>query len=247
MTTPRYQELTDDLSHESAAGVLKVYAAMQAGALGPTAATAAMAAVINTANAAAVSLAAVFVAATIEGDLRKPTPPSTVAVAPVDDTERLTAAVATILDPAEPAPVVRRVRPDPELVEATEADVEAIRAEIAAEGVDDVAAIRAEIAADGDAAMQAAIEEELNRLERLARSEPLRTGQETIIRIVNRLPVVTGWVRKLDANPCSRCRRWAEDGRVFSSGTPFKRHFGCNCQPEIVVRTPSETEGLEEL
>lgn len=73
------------------------------------------------------------------------------------------------------------------------------------------------------------------RLERLARSEPLETGQAVTVEIVNRLPLVKGWTRKLDADPCERCQRWAEDGRVFPPDHRFKRHYGCNCQQQIVT------------
>lgn len=74
------------------------------------------------------------------------------------------------------------------------------------------------------------------RLERLARSEPLETGQAVTVEIVNRLPQVEGWTRVLDADPCARCVRWAEDGRVFPTGHHFKRHYGCSCQMQIVTK-----------
>lgn len=81
-----------------------------------------------------------------------------------------------------------------------------------------------------------------HRLERLARSEPLDTAQAITIEIVDRLPVVTGWRRKLDADPCTRCQRWAEDGRVFPTGHHFKRHYGCNCAAEIVTLATEREE-----
>ncbi|WP_422747915.1 hypothetical protein ACN27E_07565 [Mycobacterium sp. WMMD1722] len=73
------------------------------------------------------------------------------------------------------------------------------------------------------------------RLERLARSEPLEKGHAVTAEIVNRSAAVEGWTRRLDADPCERCVRWAEDGRVFPKGHHFKRHYGCNCQAEIVT------------
>ncbi|WBP93863.1 hypothetical protein O6072_22970 [Mycolicibacterium neoaurum] len=209
-----YQELTDDLATETAAAVLTVYAAMQAGTFGPNATAAAIATVIATANAAATTLADLFVATQIEAQTRVPQLPT--GIAPRDDTTRLVKAVETIIDDLpEPKPAAAEPRPAAPKI---------------AVGLPDVAPEIVEHDDEPDPVDTAA-----KRLERLARSEPLETGVEIVVEVMNRLPVVEGWRRVLDADPCERCVRWAEDGRVFPKGHHFKRHLQCNCQPEVVV------------
>ncbi len=195
-----YQQRTEALAASTAASVLALYAALQAGGLPPAQAVEVIAAVVNTANAAATTLADVFTSAQVEAVTSLPQPPT--GIAPTDDGVRLIKAVETILaDLPEPGPTQERAEePDP-----------------------------AETAA--------------NRLERLARAEPLDTGQAVTVEIVNRLPVVEGWTRKLDADPCERCVRWAEDGRVFPKDHHFKRHLNCNCQQEIVIKNQGR-EGI---
>lgn len=209
-----YQELTDDLATETAAAVLTVYAAWQTAEVGPNVAAAAIATVIATANAAATTLADLFVSAQIEAQTRVPQPPT--GIAPRDDTARLVKAVETIIDDV-PEPKADAAEPRPSVPEIV---VE----------IPDAASEIVEHDDEPDPADTAA-----TRLERLARSEPLNTGQEIVVEIVNRLPVVKGWRRALDADPCERCVRWAEDGKVFPPNYRLKRHFGCNCQQEIVV------------
>ncbi|MGP4054410.1 hypothetical protein ACTWP6_06230 [Mycobacterium sp. 4D054] len=206
-----YQELTDDLATETAKGVLTVYAAYRVSSAGSNAVAEAIATVIATANAAATTLADLFVAAQIEAATGVPQPPT--GIAPTDDTERLIKAVETILDDLDDA----ADEPDDEPAEEPDTD----------EDRDDT---------DEDPADEPdPIEKAAMRLERLARSEPLETGAEIVVEIVNKLPQVTGWRRVLDADPCERCTRWAEDGRVFPKGHHFKRHFNCNCQMEVVT------------
>lgn len=173
------QERSDALAASTAAQMSVLYAALLAGGLTPAEATAAMAAAVNAANAAATTLADVFVSAQVEMAAGVPSPPT--GVAPRDEFARLSQAVSTVLDDQ-----------------------------------------------DADTAGM--------RLERLARSEPLDTGQAAAEEIVTRLPAVTGWTRVLDADPCERCRRWAEGGRVFPKDHHFKRHHGCKCQMQIVTR-----------
>lgn len=193
-----YQEQAEALAASTAAQMLGLYAALQAGGLAPSTAVETMAAVVNAANAAATTLADVFASAQIEAAAGVPSPPT--GIAPRDDSERLVKAVSTILD---------------DLPEAAPAEA---------------------AGPDGDADEPDPAEKAANRLERLARSEPLDTGQAVTVEIVNRLPLVRGWTRKLDADPCERCVRWAEDGRVFPTDHHFKRHYGCNCQMQIVTR-----------
>ncbi|KAA1248796.1 hypothetical protein F0Q45_18615 [Mycobacterium simiae] len=73
------------------------------------------------------------------------------------------------------------------------------------------------------------------RLERLARSEPLETGQKASVAAMTAQPMVEGWTRQLDADPCQLCRWWWRDGRIWPKDHPFPSHKGCNCQPKIVL------------
>lgn len=215
-----YQANTEALAASTVASVLAVYAAMQSDGVAPAVAVPAMAAVIATANAAATTLADVFASAQIEAATGRPQPPT--GIAPRDDTERLTKAVETILEdvPEAPAP-------------AAEPDVSPVPNPVAVPEEPDVV----ELVAAPEEPDAVEPDEAAHRLERLARSEPLDTGLAITVEIFNRVPVVEGWTRKLDADPCERCIRWAEDGRVFPKGHHFKRHLQCNCQPEIVTST----------
>jgi hypothetical protein len=239
----RYQEITDGLAAETAAAVLMVYGSWRTAQVGPNALVAAIASVIATANAAATTLADLFVTAQIERRTGRPQPPT--GIAPRDDTPRLRKAVQSILDDdpdIRPEPVaapepVAQVQPDPapEPVAQVQPDpapepVAQVQPDPAPEPV---AAVHPEPAPEP--VVEAAPDETANRLERLARSEPLDTGQAITVEIINRIPHAEGYIRKLDADPCERCIRWAEDGRVFPKGHHFKRHLQCNCQPEVVV------------
>ncbi|MFS0898930.1 hypothetical protein [Mycolicibacterium litorale] len=221
-----YQAQTEALAAATAAQMLALYAALQAGGLSPPAATEAMAAVVNVANAAATTLADLFVSAQIEVASGAPAPPT--GIAPTDDGPRLTKAVATILDDLDD----EDEEPDDEEPDDEEPDDEE-----PADGDDDE-----EPAADEEPAEKTddPVDTAATRLERLARAEPLDTGQDIVVEIINRLPQVEGWTRVLDADPCERCQRWAEDGRVFPKDAHFKRHLNCNCQQQIVMTTPGE-------
>lgn len=132
-------------------------------------------------------------------------------IAPRDDTERLAKAVETILDDPGDEPKV-------EPVSSVDTDSEPV----------------------SDPGVEPEPDPAAKRLERLARAEPLETGQAVTVEIINRIPRVAGWTRVLDADPCERCQRWAEDGRVFPKDAHFKRHLNCNCQQQVVV-TGGET------
>lgn len=239
----RYQEITDGLAAETAAAVLMVYGSWRTAQVGPNALVAAIASVIATANAAATTLADLFVTAQIERRTGRPQPPT--GIAPRDDTPRLRKAVQSILDDdpdIRPEPVaevqpepVAEVRPEPEPVPVV--NPEPVPAPEAAPEPEPVAVVEKEPepASEPENPPEPEPDETANRLERLARSEPLDTGQAITVEVINRIPVVKGWTRKLDADPCQRCVRWAEDGRVFHPKAHFKRHFGCNCQQEVVV------------
>jgi hypothetical protein len=73
------------------------------------------------------------------------------------------------------------------------------------------------------------------RIERLARSEPLEASQNATIHAMHHQPLVEGWTRQMDADPCQLCRWWWREGRIWPKEHPFQSHKGCNCQPKIVL------------
>jgi hypothetical protein len=75
-----------------------------------------------------------------------------------------------------------------------------------------------------------------DRLTRLARSEPLETAQQATHEAMQRQPLVEGWVRHFDADPCELCVWWWRDGKVWPKVHPFQTYKGCNCQPKVVLR-----------
>ncbi|OMC09230.1 hypothetical protein [Mycolicibacterium fortuitum] len=185
MTAPvaAYQAATEELAAGTVRRVLAIYAAHRAGQVVVDAAAELIAEVINRANAAATSLADVFLSRQIEEAAGVPTP--TVGIVPTDEVERLTGAVSTILDVPEPA-----------------------------EGEPDQREMR---------------------LERMARSEPLETAQAAAVNAMEHQPLVAGWVRQMDAEPCELCRWWWRDGYVWPKTKKFQSHPGCNCQPRVVL------------
>ena len=74
------------------------------------------------------------------------------------------------------------------------------------------------------------------RLARLARSEPMETAQRTVTEAMIGQPLVEGWVRQFDSDPCELCVWWWRNGRVWPKDHPMPTHKGCNCQPRIVLR-----------
>jgi hypothetical protein len=87
------------------------------------------------------------------------------------------------------------------------------------------------------------------RLERLARSEVFETAQQATHDAMQKQPLVEGWVRHMDADPCQLCRWWWREGRIWPKAHPMPRHKGCNCQPHVVlaesVRSTGFTRQLE--
>lgn len=73
------------------------------------------------------------------------------------------------------------------------------------------------------------------RFERLAHSEPLETTQRFSVEVMAGQPIVQGWTRQMDADPCQLCRWWWREGRTWPKDHPFPSHKGCNCQPKIVL------------
>ncbi|POX82191.1 hypothetical protein C3477_23855 [Mycobacterium kansasii] len=87
------------------------------------------------------------------------------------------------------------------------------------------------------------------RLQRLARSEPLEAGQNAAVAAMTEQPLVEGWTRQMDADPCQLCQWWDRDGRIWPKDHPFQSHKGCNCQPKVVlaqsIRSTEYTRRLE--
>lgn len=179
----QYQQQIEALAVSSAAQVAAIYVALQAGQVTEVEAGQLITSVVAMANAGAATLADAYVSVQIETGGGIPTPST--GLIPADDTERLTQAVATILD---------------ERVDTPEPAVKA--------GM---------------------------RFDRLARAEPLETAQRASIAVMDAQPMVEGWTRQLDGDPCQLCRWWWREGRIWPKNHPFQSHKGCNCQPKVVL------------
>lgn len=92
----QFQVQTEALAADTERAVLAIYAAFVSGQLIREAAVQLIVVAVNRANAAAVSLADVFLALQIEGLTGQPVP--TIGIPPTDHSERLGKAVETILD-----------------------------------------------------------------------------------------------------------------------------------------------------
>lgn len=79
----------------------------------------------------------------------------------------------------------------------------------------------------------------LERVERLARSEPLQTAQASATEALSGHKIgrggYLGWVRQLNANACELCTHWERGGRVWPPDHWMPRHPNCACVPRIVV------------
>ena len=88
------------------------------------------------------------------------------------------------------------------------------------------------------------------RFERLARAEPLETAQKATVEVMDAQPLVEGWTRQMDADPCQLCTWWWRTGRIWPKNHPFQSHKGCNCQPKVVlakeIQSTEYTRKLEE-
>lgn len=204
-TVENYQASTEALAAAAQAQALSVYTAYQAGRIAREQAISLIAAVVNTANAAAVSLADIGLSLQIEQATGIPTPPT--GIAPADATERLGKAVDTVLDEEPPA---------------------------TAEQPAEIAELE-EVSTEPDSPEPPKPDTQKMRIERLARSEPLETAQNATIDAIQQQPLVEGWTRQMDADPCQLCRWWWREGRIWPKEHPFQSHPGCNCSPKVVL------------
>jgi hypothetical protein len=79
----------------------------------------------------------------------------------------------------------------------------------------------------------------LERVERLARSEPLASAQSAVTEAVTGQKVrggYLGWTRQLDADACERCRWWARNGRVWPQDHRMPKHPNCACIQQFVMQ-----------
>lgn len=201
-----YQTATENLAASAEREVLAVYADMLSGRIPPNTGTVLIAAAVNRANATAVSLADVWLAVQIEELAGQPVP--TVGVLPVDSSERLLKAATTVLQTSQSA-----MFSDP----SSNSRQESVTAD------------------QGTETENLANTPDMRRLERLARSEVFETAQQATHDAMQKQPLVEGWVRHMDADPCQLCRWWWRDGRIWPKAHPMPRHKGCNCQPKVVL------------
>jgi hypothetical protein len=79
---------------------------------------------------------------------------------------------------------------------------------------------------------------------RLARSEPLESATKAFGEAMPQQPLVKGWVRQLDADPCQLCQWWSRDGRVWPANHPMPRHRGCECVQKPVLDRNIQSTGF---
>lgn len=83
---------------------------------------------------------------------------------------------------------------------------------------------------------------------RIGHSEPLEAGQQATTEAMTKHPLVQGWVREFDDDPCQLCQWWAREGRIWPADHPMPTHKGCNCSQRIVLAEHiKETKFTERL
>ena len=95
-------------------------------------------------------------------------------------------------------------------------------------------------AVEDEAQREAALQESQRaRLTRISRDEPLEASVSAMdegVTHYGKAGAVRGWFRRLDADPCPTCRKWAAEGRVYRASDKIFRHAQCGCVPEPVFR-----------
>lgn len=228
----QYQAATEQLASQTEQAALALYAQYRAGQLDQTDAALLLAALINRANATATSLADVWLAIQIEQLTGKPVP--TVGVLPVDGSERLVKAANTILSGQIAGQTAAGDKPT-----ATQHDSDT--SQKFSEASPDVKPV--EVALDTTETEPASIDPQETQVARLARCEPLEAAQKASHDAMQQQPLVEGWIRHMDANPCQLCVWWWREGRVWPKAHPMPTHKGCNCQPKVVLREHIQSTG----
>lgn len=163
---------------------------------------------------------------------------------------------------ADAAAAAEEARRDAEvLAEAERADREAEAAERARQRAAEEEFYRArreareQRRAEADAARREARRErraaQRRRAERVARGEVAEGAAETLREALAPAPEAVGWVRKLDPDPCERCRAWFNSGGTARGPTPvrpysirMKRHSGCQCVQRPVTQEEADARGI---
>lgn len=211
-----YQAATEQLATQTARDALAVYADLTTGRIPPDDAALLIAALINRANASATALADVWLSVQIEQLAGEPVP--TVGVLPADSSERLAKAANTVLSDR---PDAGKVAGQDQLTDSSKKI-----------GADERTTINSND--DGHDQPEGGPSAAM-RLERLARSEVFEAAQQATHDAMQQQPLVEGWIRQMDADPCQLCVWWWRDGRVWPKAHPMPRHKGCNCQPKVVL------------
>lgn len=81
----------------------------------------------------------------------------------------------------------------------------------------------------------------LMRIQRFAHSEPLGAGARAYSKAIKTQPMVDGWVRGLDPDPCQLCQWWWRDGMIWPDSHPMPHHKGCMCFPIPTLREPRKS------
>jgi hypothetical protein len=83
---------------------------------------------------------------------------------------------------------------------------------------------------------------------RLARAEPLESAATAYSQAMQQQPLVEGWTRNMDADPCQLCRWWWREVRIWPKNHPFQTHKGCACTPRpVLARNIQSTEFTRRL
>lgn len=69
----------------------------------------------------------------------------------------------------------------------------------------------------------------LERVQRLARAEPIDAASKAFSEGIKKSPHVTGWVRSVSGSGCELCTWWRRDGQVWPADHPMPTHKGCTC------------------
>ena len=242
----QYQAATEQLASQTEQAALALFAQYRAGQYNQADAALLLAALINRANATATSLADVWLAIQIEQLTGAPVP--TVGVLPVDGSDRLVKAANTIL--SDPASNSRQndIAKAQGIENGNPANADhssgADNATVS-DGKPDETAPDSRPAETAEAAdtNKAQVDPQETQVARLARCEPLEAAQQASHDAMQQQPLVEGWIRHMDADPCQLCVWWWREGRVWPKAHPMPRHKGCNCQPEVVLRQSIQSTG----
>ena len=74
-----------------------------------------------------------------------------------------------------------------------------------------------------------------DRLARFAHGEASAAAANAYAEGIARTEKVTGWVRKLDGDPCQLCRWWWREGQVWAKDHKMPHHTGCQCTPQPIT------------